>query len=291
MRMALAAALGFIVSAGIVLAQNRGRNIPPPFDVSDLAGLAVSSASFTATGTANEFVCSTTTNACEFASSTNAATMTSTVPAVDIGPTATPDANDRLGCFSYGASGSKTRVACVDTEGDLSASGGFNSGVAASGNAFTCTNPGCRISFGATSRYIDESGGNQLNVVGYSNFGGPTFVSSTGQFGTSGGNTGVLAGNVADGASAVATRMRSVQTFSTAGAKITNWVNNATEVAYVDKDGLLRVNAANAAKPTCNATNRGKVFYLDGAAGVADTFEVCGKDASDVYAWKAIVAF
>lgn len=64
-----------------------------------------------------------------------------------------------------------------------------------------------------------------------------------------------------------------------------------TEVAHFSKDGLLRVNEANAAKPTCNADNRGRIFFLDGASGVADIAEICGKDAANVYAWKAIATF
>lgn len=71
----------------------------------------------------DQFVCTSTTATCEVESAASATTMTSTVPAFDIGPTATPGANDRLACFSYGPSGSKTRVACVDAEGDFSASG------------------------------------------------------------------------------------------------------------------------------------------------------------------------
>ena len=60
--------------------------------------------------------------------------------------------------------------------------------------------------------------------------------------------------------------------------------------AHFSKEGLLRVNATNAARPTCNSSNRGRVYYSDGAAGVADTYEICMKDASDVYAWETIVA-
>lgn len=66
-----------------------------------------------------------------------------------------------------------------------------------------------------------------------------------------------------------------------------SWV----DAAHFSKEGLLRVNAANAAKPTCNADNRGRIFFLDGAAGVADIAEICGKDAANVYAWKAIATF
>lgn len=71
--------------------------------------------------------------------------------------------------------------------------------------------------------------------------------------------------------------------------QIINGTAFSTEVAHFSKDGLLRVNSANAAKPTCNANNRGRVFYLDGAAGVADTYEICMKNAADAYAWKTIV--
>jgi hypothetical protein len=41
-------------------------------------------------------------------------------------------------------------------------------------------------------------------------------------------------------------------------------------------------------KPTCNAGNRGKVWYDAGGAGVADTLEVCRKSAADAYAWTAL---
>jgi hypothetical protein len=41
-------------------------------------------------------------------------------------------------------------------------------------------------------------------------------------------------------------------------------------------------------QPTCNAGNRGKVWYVAGAGGVKDTFNVCTKDAADAYAWRVI---
>jgi hypothetical protein len=66
--------------------------------------------------------------------------------------------------------------------------------------------------------------------------------------------------------------------------------NVSTEVAHFSKDGLLRVNQANAAKPTCNSDNRGRIYYLDGAAGVADTMEVCMKDASNNYDWETVAS-
>ena len=66
--------------------------------------------------------------------------------------------------------------------------------------------------------------------------------------------------------------------------------NVTTEVAHFSKDGLLRVNANNAARPTCNADNRGRLFFLNGAAGVADIMQVCMKDASDNYDWETVAS-
>jgi hypothetical protein len=41
-------------------------------------------------------------------------------------------------------------------------------------------------------------------------------------------------------------------------------------------------------EPTCNSTNRGALVQVYGGAGVKDTVRVCAKDASDVYAYRAI---
>jgi hypothetical protein len=41
-------------------------------------------------------------------------------------------------------------------------------------------------------------------------------------------------------------------------------------------------------KPTCDAGIRGGFWYDAGGAGVADTFEVCRKDAADAYAWVSV---
>lgn len=43
-----------------------------------------------------------------------------------------------------------------------------------------------------------------------------------------------------------------------------------------------------AAKPTCNSAHRGWTWATKGGAGVADTFEVCNKDAADAYSWRAL---
>lgn len=41
-------------------------------------------------------------------------------------------------------------------------------------------------------------------------------------------------------------------------------------------------------KPTCDATVRGTMWYSYQGAGLADTFEVCSKDAAGAYAWRLL---
>jgi hypothetical protein len=53
-------------------------------------------------------------------------------------------------------------------------------------------------------------------------------------------------------------------------------------------DSANGVRPANGVAPTCSATWRGFFWYAPGAGGVKDVVEVCGKDAADVYAWRAI---
>ena len=61
----------------------------------------------------------------------------------------------------------------------------------------------------------------------------------------------------------------------------------ADDSSYAD----IRVRAvqhSTGARPTCDSTSRGTTWYVAGGAGVADTFEICRKDASDVYAWVTL---
>ena len=352
-------------------------------------GTVIKPKSVQASGTQDQFMCTATTAVCEVESNISAATMTATVPAFDIGPTVTPGVNDRLACFSYGPSGSKTRVMCVDDMGDVNMSrayigtpetangarlhalsettiygpsnwtsnfsvfgraaesgvssggvfiayhtidnegmigslspvtawrpltisasewkfrqnggatpianitstGAFNSAAVSGNQAFTCTNTGCRFSLGDTSKFWFLDAGNDEYNISNGLSVGSTLRLNNGILNARNGQQLTLGGAQVDGASSVGVILRSQNVYSTAGSKLVSVRNQNTEQASIDKDGLLRVNAANAAKPTCNATNRGKVFFLDGAAGVADTYEICGKSAADVYAWKTIVTF
>lgn len=50
----------------------------------------------------------------------------------------------------------------------------------------------------------------------------------------------------------------------------------------------VKIFASVIAKPTCNSTNRSFIYLTEGAAGVADSLEICRKDAADVYAWVTL---
>jgi hypothetical protein len=154
-QVAAAFGIGLIVASGATLAQSYGRGRNVQF----VDGATISPTNVTASGTADQFVCTSTTATCEVESAASATTMTSTVPAFDFGPTATPGTNDKLACFSYGPSGSKTRTACVDAEGDINARV-FQSTALAAGTGFACTNVGCRLSLGNTGRYLIDDGTN-----------------------------------------------------------------------------------------------------------------------------------
>lgn len=53
----------------------------------------------------------------------------------------------------------------------------------------------------------------------------------------------------------------------------------------------IGVQWATGTRPTCDAAARGTTWYVAGGAGVADTFEVCGKAAADTYSWVALATF
>jgi len=49
--------------------------------------------------------------------------------------------------------------------------------------------------------------------------------------------------------------------------------------------GGISIDPGVTSKPSCTVSTRGTVWNTFGAAGVADTFQVCQKNAADVYSW------
>jgi hypothetical protein len=51
--------------------------------------------------------------------------------------------------------------------------------------------------------------------------------------------------------------------------------------------GEIQIDASDP-KPACDAEARGKIWFVKGGSGVADTLEVCAKNADDAYDWRAV---
>lgn len=102
-------------------------------------------------------------------------------------------------------------------------------------------------------------------------------------------------------ANATATSAPTYLTFGTSGATGFNAVermriNSSGNVGIgtnapsqkLEVAGGLRLNTATAKPATCNASARGVIWVSQGATGVADTVDICLKDASGNYAWKTL---
>jgi len=64
-------------------------------------------------------------------------------------------------------------------------------------------------------------------------------------------------------------------------------IGTAAPKAVLEVNGGMRLNTTTA-KPTCDVTQRGTFYVVQGGAGVQDTVEVCAKAADDSYAWRTI---
>lgn len=94
-----------------------------------------------------------------------------------------------------------------------------------------------------------------------------------------------------DDASAVAVAVYPGTSLTTEGASIMTFAPDTgnTVTAKITKAGMLQMGIGNtAAPPTCDTTQRGKVWFRGGAGGVTDTLSVCLKAAADTYSWVTI---
>jgi hypothetical protein len=53
-------------------------------------------------------------------------------------------------------------------------------------------------------------------------------------------------------------------------------------------NGGIRLSTATA-KPACAFATRGTIWFTQGGTGVADTLEVCSRDAAAAYAWRSMI--
>lgn len=56
----------------------------------------------------------------------------------------------------------------------------------------------------------------------------------------------------------------------------------------IQAEGVQLNYAGTAAKPSCDSTVRGMLWYVAAAGGVKDDVQVCAKDAANAYAWRTI---
>lgn len=70
-----------------------------------------------------------------------------------------------------------------------------------------------------------------------------------------------------------------------------------SSTVLVDEEGVVLTANGNegirlttiGSKPTCDSVIRGRIWRTEGGAGVADTAEMCTKDAGDAYAWRSLL--
>jgi hypothetical protein len=70
-----------------------------------------------------------------------------------------------------------------------------------------------------------------------------------------------------------------------AGRMLELW-NDGTSFRIMATRGLQGIFGE--ARPGCDGTVRGRLWFIAGTAGIADSLTVCAKDASDAYAWRTI---
>lgn len=64
-------------------------------------------------------------------------------------------------------------------------------------------------------------------------------------------------------------------------------INTVSPTQKLEVNGGIRINTT-ATKPTCSLTIRGTMWFTQAATGVADTLEVCAKQANGTYAWMPL---
>jgi hypothetical protein len=67
-------------------------------------------------------------------------------------------------------------------------------------------------------------------------------------------------------------------------------INDGTRGTNHRADLLVRsakLNPDNTARPACDSTQRGRIWFTQGGPGVADTRDMCMKNADDTFSWRS----
>jgi hypothetical protein len=65
-------------------------------------------------------------------------------------------------------------------------------------------------------------------------------------------------------------------------------VGTTAPTQKLEVNGGMRLNTATAKPASCTSAYRGLIWVTQGGTGVADTLEVCAKDASGNYSWRTL---
>jgi len=150
------------------------------------------------------------------------------------------------------------------------------------GNTIGAANTAIGWSAGGTS--VDSN----KNITGSNN----TFIGYNSGPGVNGSTT-PLTNATAIGANAVVKASNSLVLGSISGVNgassdVNVGIGTAEPKRALEVNGGVQLNTAKA-KPTCDANARGTFWVTQGGAGVADSVEVCSKDAGDAYAWRTLL--
>jgi len=64
-------------------------------------------------------------------------------------------------------------------------------------------------------------------------------------------------------------------------------IGTSVPTQKLEVNGGVRLNTASS-KPACDSTTRGTFWFTQGGTGVADSVQVCAKDAAGSYAWRVL---
>lgn len=82
---------------------------------------------------------------------------------------------------------------------------------------------------------------------------------------------------------------RSMWLVADEGTVVMTSPGNNSQFVIMDSNGTPSFAVARgAARPTCDAGNRFKLWVVNNGTGVADTVGMCTKDANDAYSWKEV---
>lgn len=151
---------------------------------------------------------------------------------------------------------------------------------AASGATAMSLTTGAYLDLGGGSFDRIRSDGTQIEIEADVEFAG--WVTTTGATSAS------IRGKDANDNAGIGVVLDNTIALTTDGAKTVDFKTGGVSRAYIDHGGGIRLGLQDQAKPTCDASHRGTIWYDPAANGSLDTLEICRKSALDSYDWVTL---